>query len=127
MSENHEVHSRERRIDLSKLPQEHRDAILVSLGEKISKTFTDAVDYTNRMLHVYGMNLKMVYHIEPLDGFKDSEQIPVIDEPIDIVDASVTFDMPPAPKKRGRPKKHPEGEVVKKGGRKKKVSMDMDS
>jgi hypothetical protein len=76
---------RERKVDVTKLPEDQVDALSIQIGDKVRGIVDEAADRINKILAVYGMSAKIAIAYEIPEGSKFIEQDPK-----------------PAPKKRGR-------------------------
>lgn len=64
---------RERKVDIDKLTPEQADQLSAQIGEKIREIADKAVEDSNRILKIYGMEAKMAIQIGKLGEFEEKK------------------------------------------------------
>lgn len=63
MNTTNEIQARRKTIDVSSMSMEQIEALQTQIGQKIANDFNELCDKTRKMLNVYGMDIKISYHI----------------------------------------------------------------
>jgi len=69
-----DIANRERKINIENMAPEQIDELSKRLGDKIREICDKAVEESNKLLNIYGMNAKMMVTIESLNEKQKGQQ-----------------------------------------------------